>query len=221
MAEMNTLSTTSSSPEQTAQIGRALGRVLRAGDVIALVGELGAGKTTLVRSIVDGADGDPDQVSSPTFVVAQEYQTLEGGVIVHIDAYRLDPEAEELGAMGWDRLHDGSSVVLIEWPEKLAQRIRFDATVTLTHEGELSRGVRIELPSNWQERSGWMLLEEEFAELPPREATICRVTGKPVPADSPTWPFADERARMADLYGWFSEKFTVTRPAEERDLEEE
>lgn len=221
MPEGITFSITSASLEQTAQIGRALGRVLRAGDVVALQGELGAGKTTLTRSIVEGVFGEPKEVSSPTFVIAQMYSDQDGRSVFHIDAYRLDPDADTLGQIGWDMITDGTHIVLIEWPEKFGGRVRFDATVRLEHAGEQSRGLMLEIPETWRERSGMLLLAEEFAELPAREPTICRVTGRAVPADSPTWPFYNEQARMADLYGWFSETYTVTRPVEQRDLEEE
>ena len=212
------LPTTSSSPEETAAIGRLLGSVLLPGDVVALEGDLGAGKTTLVRALVEGMGGQGNHVSSPTFTIAQEYETPRG-VVVHVDAYRLDPDSDELGPMGFDRLADGQAAVLIEWPEKLAGRVRFDATIRLAHSGEESREIAIDMPNDWSDRGGYAALTDLLGE--PRMDTVCPATGQPVPADSPSWPFANERARMADLYGWFSEKFTVTRPIEERDLEED
>lgn len=212
------LQTTSTNPEQTHAIGLALGRVLGAGEVVALQGELGAGKTTLVRAIVEGLGGQPDSVSSPTFTIAQEYPTPRA-VVVHIDAYRLDPDADDLGEVGFDRLTDGSGLVLIEWPERLEGRVPFDATLTLTHTGETSRELVLDLPDSWRTRAHFEALTELLGE--PIRDTTCPVTGKAVPADSPTWPFADERARMADLYGWFSGTYTVSRPMEQRDLEEE
>ena len=57
-------------------------------------------------------------------------------------------------------------------------------------------------------------------EKPQREATTCPTTGRPVPADSPTWPFATEQARMADLYKWFTGQHAISRSVEESDLEE-
>ncbi len=212
------LQTTSTSPEQTHAIGLALGRVLGAGDAIALIGELGAGKTTLVRALVEGLGGTANHVSSPTFTIAQEY-TIKRAVVVHIDAYRLDPDADELGEIGFDRLADGSAVVLVEWPEKLADRITFDATITLTHAGETTREFQLDVPDKWQKRAHFEAITELLGE--PIRDTTCPVTGKAVPANSPTWPFASERARMADLYGWFSGKYTVSRPMDQRDLEEE
>lgn len=212
------LQTTSPSPEQTHAIGLALGRVLGAGDVVALKGELGAGKTTLVRALVEGLGGQPHHVSSPTFTIAQEYATEHAGV-VHIDAYRLDSDADELGEIGFDRLADGSAVILIEWPEKLADRVTFDATITLTHAGETSREFQLDIPDTWHKRAHFEAITDLLGEA--IRDTKCPVTGKAVPANSPTWPFADERARMSDLYGWFSGKYAVSRPMDQRDLEEE
>jgi len=80
-------------------------------------------------------------------------------------------------------------------------------------------------PAAWAERSGWPALtrlgmgsggEGSGA----RRDTVCPVTGRAVSATSPTWPFADERARLADLYKWFAEGYTVSRPSEWNDLEE-
>ncbi len=212
------LHATLASPDETATLGQALGAVLMPGDVVALEGELGAGKTTIVRSIVEGLGGKANHVSSPTFTIAQEY-TAGAHAVVHIDAYRLDPDSDELGPMGYDRLDDGESVVLIEWPGKLAGRVEFSATVTLTHAGETTREITLELPEDWQTRTG-MLALEALCE-PPRVDTVCPATGERVAADSPTWPFVNERARMADLHGWLSEKYTVTRPIEQRDIEQE
>ncbi len=208
----------STSLEQTDALGRALAGVLRPGDVVALEGDLGAGKTALVRSIVAGLEGRAESVSSPTFTIAQEYQT-PSATVVHIDAYRLDPDAEELGPVGFDRLAEDDSIVLIEWPSKLAGRVRFDLTLTLAHAGESARDIMLSVPESWQQRTG-MLALEALCEVP-KEDTICPATGERVSADCPTWPFSSERAQLIDLHGWFSEKYAVTRPIEQRDLEEE
>ncbi len=87
----------SRSPEQTRRIGVRLGGMLQAGDVICLQGELGAGKTTFAQGLAQGW-GALDSVSSPTFVLVNQYRRADGGLLFHVDAYRLDsvPEAEEL-----------------------------------------------------------------------------------------------------------------------------
>ena len=67
----------------------------------------------------------------------------------------------------------------------------------------------------------WLVPDFHVAQQPEsREATRCPVTGSTVPGDSPTWPFADERARMADLYRWMHESYTITREMKDADLEQ-
>ena len=123
----------SRSVEQTLAIGRAVGRCCAIGDIIGLDGELGAGKTQFVRGLAEGLGLDAWQVSSPTFVMVQEYeppppaeltaQWSRAGeikrvpVLVHIDAYRLR-NADDLASIGWHddgaELREGA-VVAIEW----------------------------------------------------------------------------------------------------------
>ncbi len=106
----------SRSPEQTRRIGARLGGALQAGDVICLQGDLGAGKTTFVQGVAQGW-GSLDSVSSPTFIIVNEYRRANGDKLFHMDAYRLDsaPEAEELDLDSM--LADGA--LLIEWPERI------------------------------------------------------------------------------------------------------
>ena len=215
-----------SSPDETAAFAREFASSLRPGDLALIDGPLGAGKTTLVRGIAVAMGADPAMVSSPTFVVAQVYPTGEGRPdLVHVDAYRLTgDDGEELEQLGWDRLASGNAVVLVEWGERVEElldrsgspepvRIRIEPT------GVESRSIEIEPPVSWSDR----VLPGGAGPAPegtPRQDTVCRVTGRRVPADSPTWPFADERARMADLYKWFSEGYAVSRPMEQADLEQ-
>jgi len=106
----------SRSPEQTRRIGARLGGALQAGDVICLQGDLGAGKTTFVQGVALGW-GSLDSVSSPTFIIVNEYRRANGDKLFHMDAYRLDsaPEADELDLDSM--LDDGA--LLIEWPERI------------------------------------------------------------------------------------------------------
>ena len=79
----------SQSPEQTRRIGAQLGGALQAGDVICLQGDLGAGKTTFVQGVAQGW-GSQDSVSSPTFIIVNEYGRADSGRLFHMDAYRLE-----------------------------------------------------------------------------------------------------------------------------------
>jgi tRNA threonylcarbamoyladenosine biosynthesis protein TsaE len=107
------------SPEETFAFGEQLGRRLRAGDVVTLSGELGAGKTALAQGIAAGLEV-AEPVSSPTFALVHEYA---GRVPVwHLDVYRLSGPAD-LPDLGWSELLSGGGVVLIEWPERLAEAL--------------------------------------------------------------------------------------------------
>ena len=109
------LSATTRSPEQTRALGRALGEVLRAGDLIMLSGGLGAGKTTLTQGIGEGM-GVRGRVASPTFIVARVHPSPVGGPdLIHADAYRIS-DLEDLETLDLDSsLAD--SVTVVEWGE--------------------------------------------------------------------------------------------------------
>jgi tRNA threonylcarbamoyladenosine biosynthesis protein TsaE len=106
----------SKSPEQTRRLGMRLGALLMPGDLVCLQGELGSGKTTLVQGMARGW-GAMDEVSSPTFVLVNDYRKPDGGHFFHLDAYRIESagEAEELDLDGM--LLQGPLVV--EWPERV------------------------------------------------------------------------------------------------------
>jgi tRNA threonylcarbamoyladenosine biosynthesis protein TsaE len=95
--------------------GRSFAARLRAGDVVALDGDLGAGKTHFCKGLVAGL-GSNEEVTSPTFALVQEYQ---GGAwpVFHFDWYRLE-DAAELQGIGWDDYLDEEGVILVEWSEK-------------------------------------------------------------------------------------------------------
>jgi len=102
--------------EATGALGRWLGRLVLPGDVVLLDGPLGAGKTTLVRSLVEELGGDPALVASPTFTLMNLYAARLP--IAHVDAYRLELPGQ-LAALGFDEIiEDGLGV--IEWAERVA-----------------------------------------------------------------------------------------------------
>jgi tRNA threonylcarbamoyladenosine biosynthesis protein TsaE len=209
------------SESETRLIGEALGRLVRGGDAVLLDGTLGAGKTTLVRAIASGMDLDTGPVASPTFVMIHEYGrpgvAAERPALLHVDAYRMSGP-EDLDTVGWDRvleeLRAGRAAAVIEWADRLGSAAPAGARIRAEHVDETSRQFVFDVPDEWRTRPG-------VAALMAREATTCPVTGQPVPPDSPTYPFAHERARLADLYRWFSGSYTVSRDATEADFEEE
>jgi len=121
----------------TDRLGLELGRAAMPGLVVGLNGDLGAGKTRLARAIVEGLDGSPRDVSSPTFVLLQHYQARLD--VHHADAYRLNSSHDflDLGSEEWTA---GEGVALIEWADRIADCLpadRLDVQITVT--GECSR----------------------------------------------------------------------------------
>lgn len=106
----------SNSPEETLHIGTALAADLRGGEILALCGDLGAGKTHFAKGIVSGLGGDAEDVTSPTFTLVHEYPGCRLPVF-HFDFYRLEAESE-LRNIGWDDYLREDGVLLIEWAER-------------------------------------------------------------------------------------------------------
>jgi tRNA threonylcarbamoyladenosine biosynthesis protein TsaE len=105
------------SEEETVALGEELAAELPAKCVILLIGNLGAGKTTLAKGIVKGLGAaPPDEVSSPTFTLIHEY----GPKVYHVDLYRLD-RAEQVASIGLDEIFDRAAVVLVEWGERFME----------------------------------------------------------------------------------------------------
>lgn len=113
----------SGSVEETQALGERLGAALRPGDVVALHGELGTGKTTLIQGIAKGLGRNPGTIKSPTFVLMREYP---GEVpLVHIDGYRLEGPA----SAAWldvDLIFSRNKITLIEWAERFAELLPND-----------------------------------------------------------------------------------------------
>jgi tRNA threonylcarbamoyladenosine biosynthesis protein TsaE len=131
----------SQSPPETHQIGDALGKLLRAGDVLLLQGPLGAGKTALTQGIASGM-GVTAAVTSPTFVLVNQYPGPL--TLYHVDLYRIEgaPEAEDLGL---DDYFFGDGVTVVEWPERAPAAMPPEhLLIRLDHAGDTSRDIRFE-----------------------------------------------------------------------------
>ncbi len=139
---MQTFLTTSEA--ETEGVAATLARRLRAGDVVLLVGDLGAGKTVFVRGLATGLEADPEEVSSPTFTLIQEYK---GGrlPLYHVDLYRLT--AREAGDLGLEELTSGEAIVAIEWAEKLEEPLAGGIRVRIADKGEDRREITIDWAS--------------------------------------------------------------------------
>jgi tRNA threonylcarbamoyladenosine biosynthesis protein TsaE len=119
-----TVTITSHTPGQTEQIGSLLGSMLAKGDIIALAGELGAGKTTFVKGMARGMGLTEGEVASPSFTLVNEY---EGPLrLFHIDLYRLADEKELIG-IDYEEYLVADGVVVIEWADRIPQAIPHDA----------------------------------------------------------------------------------------------
>ncbi|ROS76825.1 tRNA (adenosine(37)-N6)-threonylcarbamoyltransferase complex ATPase subunit type 1 TsaE [Cellulomonas sp. PhB143] len=124
MNEPRTTSVDLPDADATRELGRRLAGELRAGDLVVLTGDLGAGKTTLTQGIGAGL-GIRGQVASPTFIVAREHPPLAGGpALVHVDAYRLGG-LDELDALDLDSSLD-EAVTVVEWGGGLAEALAED-----------------------------------------------------------------------------------------------
>jgi tRNA threonylcarbamoyladenosine biosynthesis protein TsaE len=113
------------SSAKTRELGAALGRLLRQGDFVALLGELGAGKTEFARGVAEGCSVPTDEVASPTFALIHRYQ---GRIpLLHADLFRLSGE-EELYGTGYFELRDaGEAAVLVEWADRIPSAVPPDA----------------------------------------------------------------------------------------------
>jgi tRNA threonylcarbamoyladenosine biosynthesis protein TsaE len=129
---------TTNSEQDTAAAGERLAGVLEAGDVVLLFGELGAGKTAFVRGLARGLGAPPEDVSSPTFTLVQEYR---GGrlPLYHVDLYRLEPA--EIADLGLDELIEGDGVVAIEWADRWRDRPDDAIEVAIRDAGGTSRTI--------------------------------------------------------------------------------
>lgn len=140
------LQITSHSLAETMQIGQKIGAALKGGEVIALIGPLGSGKTHLIKGIAAGLGAaDSRRVTSPTFVLINEYTGPKMRLdVYHVDAYRLESVAE-FEMLGFDDLCRPDSVVLIEWADRVQSALQDVDTmqIELSHIDQNNRRIRL------------------------------------------------------------------------------
>jgi len=131
------------SAEETIAFGRTLADLLAPPKLVLLCGDLGAGKTTLVKGIAAALEAAAEEdVTSPTFTLVHEYRGPRAN-LYHIDLYRVDTP-REIETLGLDDLRSDNSVLLIEWGEKFPRLVRErDVEIVLEREGENERRIRI------------------------------------------------------------------------------
>ncbi len=128
--DRNSLEIISRSAEQTRRVGMRLGSMLKSGDVICLIGDLGSGKTTLVQGLAAGW-GTLDPVSSPTFVIVNLYRRLDRSQLFHLDAYRLSGPAEAAD-LDLDAMLDEGALV-IEWADIILEALPQECIMVNLH----------------------------------------------------------------------------------------
>lgn len=188
---------TATDADATERLAVELASTLRPGDVLALDGELGSGKTSFVRGLARGL-GCEGVVNSPTFVRMQQYSG-DRGVLVHIDAYRFEGEAD-LAQLGWDELLDErSAVIAVEWATRVAHALperRVDVALAYA-EGD-ARTIRI------RDRRQVGI------------AKSCGVCGQPMPTGA-IGAFCSDRCRGADLRRWLDGVYAIGSISDDQD----
>lgn len=173
--EHNTIEYVSDSVEATVAVGGAIAKSFRPGDLVGLIGELGAGKTQMVRGMAGGLHITPNRVSSPTFVFLHEYppdlipsgnQGADSPVLTHVDAYRLSG-TDDLSSIGWDgdgrELRRGA-VLVVEWADRITDALGNDwLEVRLEHD-DAGRRVTLSPHGDWCARMA--ALRAELDQLP-------------------------------------------------------
>ena len=131
--------------EETIELGRRIAATLPRRAVVLLIGNLGAGKTTLAKGIISGLGvGEVEDVTSPTFTLIHEYGE---GRVYHIDLYRLE-RAEEVATLGLDEIFDREAVVLIEWGERFPELMPAERMeIRLEAVGDEARRIEISAPA--------------------------------------------------------------------------
>jgi tRNA threonylcarbamoyladenosine biosynthesis protein TsaE len=141
---MSVTTTFSLSEQETYEMGMRLAGSLKGGELVVLDGDLGLGKTVFARGIAASLGVIPEDVTSPSFTLVQEYS---GGRLpmFHVDLYRLNDDPMEVESLGLDDLLDSGGVVVVEWGEKLPLHMREHAITIRFHDvGEGSRKIEID-----------------------------------------------------------------------------
>ncbi len=202
--------------QETTALAASFARSLKGGDVVALNGALGAGKTSFVRGLAQGLQLDPAAVSSPTFTLSQVYSapttTKTTCSLTHIDAYRIN-DMQELEHLGWDELLESTdTIIVLEWAQRIAdalppQRIDID----FEHLDQQKRSLRFTIPDALISRfTNWISTITS-------DQNNCPVCHKPVPPASLSFPFCSSRCRYVDLGKWFDESYRVPEAQKESE----
>ena len=137
------------SEEESEATGREIARMLPRDGIIHLIGDLGAGKTFLIRAIATELGADPLEVASPTFAIVHEYPISDGAPIIHIDGYRLSDTPREWEEIGIPDLLQSPGLKFIEWPKKPFENFgRKTAEIRIIVNDDDSRSLTLNLGSD-------------------------------------------------------------------------
>jgi len=149
---MNTITAKLKDETATAALAGVVAGWLRRGDMVALYGDLGAGKTAFCRALISSLAGAPQEVPSPTFTLVQTYD-VKPATIWHFDLYRLSG-VDEVCELGWDDARS-DGIALVEWPDRLEDFLpedRLDINLTFSDDGETVRFALLTFHGEWMAR---------------------------------------------------------------------
>ncbi len=152
---MNRFKIISKSPAETKEIGTKLGRTLKPGDVVGLTGNLGAGKTVMVKGISEAFGIDEKNIISPSFTIIAEYDSSPP--LIHIDLYRIERE-DEFYDLGIESFIGNDNITVIEWAEKAKSHLPDDIIkICINYIDENTREIIIEgiNEKDWNNRQSW------------------------------------------------------------------
>ncbi len=136
----------STSEEETRAIGREIAALIPADALVYLSGDLGAGKTTLVRSIAEAVGCDPAEVASPSFALVHEYPRENAPNVIHVDGYRLSDHPHEWMEIGIDDILRGPGIKFVEWPKRQFDELaQAWAIIRVTVEDDERRVIELEM----------------------------------------------------------------------------
>ena len=223
-ARMHPMSWTgeSRSVEHTLSIARAVAQQLRPGDVIALIGELGAGKTQFVHGLAEGLGIAGREVASPTFVIVHEYHPSgDRPPLLHVDAYRLQ-NLDDLATTGWDRPYPEmrrGAIVAVEWADRITGQLGEDRLeVVLSHIAETRRRLILTPHGRWTEC--FDQLTHSLNAIVGSAPATCPICSKSADPQEPIYPFCSERCKTIDLGRWIDQKYVISRSVEQSDLDQ-
>lgn len=198
---------------ETVAFGRSLASAVAPGDVVALSGPLGAGKTQLIRGLAAGCGADERLVASPTFVLCTEYPAEP--TLIHVDAYRMKG-LSDLESIGWGAELFAEAITAVEWADRIVSHLPDDhlrIEIDLGRD-ETTRLLTIQPRGRFVER--WSRLREVVT--PSAESSrLCPTCGTPVAADGQHRPFCSERCKLIDLGKWFDGEYALSRDVQADD----